>query len=255
MFVIGARWSEPELAPPVAPGGVDAFEWGGVSNAAFAGTLLASVMAVSLPPLLGDAIQRSQASAAAPVLALPKLMGEWQAVDGTPALHWRPRFVNPSVEAAQAYVREGQAVGVFVAFYRGQGPDRKLVSASNALTGSRDLDWNQVTSGRRELQLAGHSVTLRTAELFGPTMPGAVDRPRLRVWATYWVNGRMVHSEPAAKWHSALALLRGQGDDGAAIVLYTDIEERGAAIAALDAFANANLGRLDALLRQTASQR
>jgi len=255
MFVIGARWSEPELAPPVAPGGVDAREWGGVSNAAFAGTLLASVMAVSLPPLMGDAIQRSQASAAAPVLALPKVMGEWQAVDGTQALHWRPRFVNPSVEAAQAYVREGQPVGVFVAFYRGQGPDRKLVSSSNALTGSRDRDWNQVTSGRRELQLAGQSVTLRTAELLGPAVPGAVDRPRLRVWATYWVNGRMVRSDAAAKWHAALALLSGRGDDGAAIVLYTDIEERGAATAALDAFANANLGRLDALLRQTASQR
>ena len=255
MFLIGARWSEPETAVPAPSGGIEVGEWGSVSNAAFAGTLLACVMAVSLPPLLADAIQRSQASAAAPVLTLPKVMGEWQAVDGSPALQWRPRFVNPSVEAAQVYAFQGRTVGVFVAYYRGQGPDRKLVSSSNALTGSSDREWNQVAAGRREIRLAEQSVTLRAAELRGPAMPGSVDRARLRVWATYWVHGRLVHSDAAAKWRAAVALLTGHGDDGAAIVLYTDIDERDAATAALEAFAKSNLGRLDALLRQTASQR
>ena len=255
MFLIGARWSEPGVAPPAASGGIQLRDWGRVSNAAFAGMLLACVLAVSLPPMASEAIQRSQAARAQPAFALPKVLGEWQALGEPHAPQWQPHFVNPSVEAAQTYVFEGQRVGLFVAYYRAQGPDSKLVSSSNVLFSSQDRAWSHVASGRRETQLADRTVTLRTADMLGNAAPGAAHRPHLRAWATYWVNGRMVHSDAAAKWHSAVALLTGRGDDGAAIVFYTDIEERGAATAALESFATSNLGRLDALLRQTASQR
>jgi exosortase A len=255
MFLIGARWSEPEVAPPAVSDGMAVREWPGGASVAFAWMLLACLVTVSLPRLAADAIQRNQATAAVPVLALPQRLGDWQADDGTTAPQWRPRFVNPSVEAAQTYVLGGKTVGVFVAYYRGQGPDSKLVSSRNALVSSQDRGWNQVTSGRRTLQLEGQRLTLRTAELLGPPVPGVVHRPRWVVWTSYWVNGRMVHSAAAAKWHAALALLTGHQDDGAAIVLYSGIEERDSAEAALEAFAKPNLSRLGALLQQAADQR
>jgi len=255
MFVIGARWSEPEAAPSGAADKLAVREWSAGSSAAFGGMLLACVAAVSLPPLWAGAIQRNQASAAEPAFALPKRLGDWQSDGGSPAQRWRPRFINPSVEAAQTYVFDDKKVGVFVAYYRGQGPGRELVSSRNVLVSSQDREWNQVATGRRTLQLDAQSLTLGTAELLGPAGPGAVNRPQLRVWTTYWVNGRMVHSDAAAKWHSALALLTGRPDDAAAIVLYADVEERGLAEFALEAFAKSNLGRLDALLQQTADQR
>lgn len=252
MFLIGARWSEPEAAVPGPSGRPGMREWSGGSRAAFGGMLLACVAAVSLPPLLGDAIQRHPAAAAAPALVLPERMGDWQADSGASSLQWRPRFLNPSVEASRAYAHENKTVGVFIAYYRDQGPDRKLVSSRNVLVSSQDPDWHQIASGRRQLQFEDQSLTMRTADLLGPNVSGAADRSRLTVWTTYWVDGRMVHSDAAAKWHTALALLKGRPDDAAVIVLHSDIEESGAAAAALEAFAKSNLGRLGALLQQAA---
>jgi exosortase A len=255
MFVIGARWSEPEAARSGAADPLAVREWPAGSHAAFGGMLLACVAAVSLPPLWAGAIQRNQVSVAEPAFALPKRLGDWQSDGGSPAQRWRPRFINPSVEGAQTYVLDDKKVGVFVAYYRGQGPGRELVSSRNVLVSSQDREWNHVASGRRLVQIEAQALTLGTAELLGPAGPGTVNRPQLRVWMTYWVNGRMVHSDAAAKWHSALALLTGRPDDAAAIVLYADVEGRGSAEVALEAFAKSNLSRLGALLQRAADQR
>jgi len=256
MFVIGARWSEPEAERSGAGAKLAVREWPAGSNAAFGGMLLACVAVVSLPPLWAGAIQRNQATAGeVPAFALPTRLGDWQSDGGSAAPRWRPRFFNPSFETAQTYVLDDKKVGVFVAYYRGQGPDRELVSSRNVLVSSQNREWNQVASGRQTLQLAAQSLTLGTAELLGPSAPGRVDRPQLKVWTTYWVNGRMVHSDAAAKWHSALALLTGRSDDAALIVLYADVEERSLANSALEAFAKSNLSRLGVLLQQAADQR
>ena len=255
MFLIGARWSEPQAAVSGSSPQRAVREWPGGSRGAFGGMLLACVAVVSLPPLVADAIQHPPATGAAPVLALPDRLGDWRADGNAASLQWRPRFLNPSVEASQAYVRDNETVGVYIAYYRDQGPDRKLVSSRNVLVSSQDREWNQIASGRRELPLAAQSLTLRTAELLGPNVTGSVDRSRLTVWATYWVNGRMVHSDAAAKWHTALALLKGRPDDAAVIVLYAENQGRGAAGAVLEAFAGANLGRLGVLLQEAADKR
>ncbi len=193
MFLIGARWSEPEARTARRigrNGGARVAGWRRVSR--LPGCCWPVWWRCHCRRCAADAIQRNQATAAVPVLALPQRLGDWQADDGTTAPQWRPRFVNPSVEAAQTYVLGGKTVGVFVAYYRGQGPDSKLVSSRNALVSSQDRGWNQVASGRRTLQLEGQRLTLRTAELLGPPVPGVVHRPRWVVWTTLlgqWPHG------------------------------------------------------------------
>jgi exosortase A len=250
MFLIGARWSEPETARSGASDGQVLGTWSGASNAAFVGMLLASLVAVSMPPLLAGAIQRVQVTVAAPSLVLPIRLGDWHSDGGTSTLQWRPRFVSPSVEAAQTYVFDGKKVGVFIAYYRGQGPDRKLVSSQNVLVSSQDREWSQLSSGRRQLDAKDQTLTFRTAQLAGVPAPGDVDRPKLVVWRTYWVNGRTVSSDAGAKLQSALSLLAGKRDDGAAIVLFSEAQTPAMASAALTAFAQANFGLLEDLLRQ-----
>ena len=75
------------------------------------------------------------------------------------------------------------------------------------------------------------------------------------LWQVYWVNGRFTRSEYLAKAYVALSRLLGRGDDAAMIVLYARQAGAGEADAALTAFAQANLGAVDALLRQVASRR
>jgi EpsI family protein len=96
---------------------------------------------------------------------------------------------------------------------------------------------------------------LRTAELLGPSAPGAGQRPRLLVWRTYWVDGRWVAGDAETKLRAALGRLMGHGDDAAVLLLYADAEADPAAQDTLAAFAQAHLGDLEALLREARDAR
>ena len=81
---------------------------------------------------------------------------------------------------------------------------------------------------------------------------------RLRAWRFYWVNGRFTASDVQAKLQGALSRLRGQGDDGAIVVVYTPLaanllesEARTAADAALQDFVRSHGAGLEASLKQT----
>ena len=210
LYMIGARWAEPEAAPAASPAGSSLDSVRGGTRAAFAAVLLACVALIALPPLASAALQRGDSAAAPPQLALPDRFGDWQS-EGAQLTVWRPRFVNPSVEVQRAYALGGQTVGVFVAYYRQQGPERKLVSSENVLVTSEDKLWNHVGNGSQALRTADQALTVRTAELLGTPAPGSAHRPKLVVWRTYWVNGTWVAGDAAAKLRGAFAQLRGRG--------------------------------------------
>jgi exosortase A len=254
MFLIGARWSEPDeaaVAPPA--GGVTGM--GRVrTSAAWSGTVLAAAVVVLLPPLANWGLQRADANVASPQFVLPDRLGDWRA-DRAEMVAWQPTLMNPSLEAQKAYVLGGKTVGVHIAYFRGQGPDRKLVSSQNVLVESQDRHWNQVASGMHQVLAAGTPVNLRTAELLGTPAPGTAHRPMLVVWRTYWVDGSLVAGDVAAKLRGAMASLRGRGDDGAWIVLFADAGSTDEANSALTTFTQANLGLLEGLLRQSRDAR
>lgn len=254
LYMIGARWAEPDAAPAVAQADSTVGGVRGGTSAAFAAVLLACVALIALPPLASAALQGGDTAAASPQLALPDRFGDWQS-EGAQITAWRPRFVNPSVELQRAYALGGQTVGVYIAYYRQQGPERKLVSSENVLVTSEDRLWNHLGNGSQVLGTADQALGLRTAELLGTPAPGSAHRPRLVVWRSYWVDGKWVAGDAAAKLRGAFAQLHGAGDDGALVVLYTDAETGAESKAALTAFAQANMGKLDALLRQARDAR
>jgi EpsI family protein len=99
------------------------------------------------------------------------------------------------------------------------------------------------------------TITVRTAEILGQPQADTEHRPHLVVWRVYWIDGRFIAGDAAAKIDGVLARLRGRGDEGAAIVLFADEETVAASNAALEAFVLANLGSLNALLQRTRDTR
>jgi EpsI family protein len=254
LYLIGARWAEPELALVAVSASRSVHERHGASRRALSATLLAGVLVVLAPQLAAAGLQRAEVDAAPPHLALPDRLGDWDAA-GAQIVEWKPRFQNPSAEVRRAYASEGRTVGVYLAYFRGQGPDRKLVSSQNVLVTADDTKWNQVATGRHQLTSAGGPLALGTAELLGTVQSSAQRRAQLQVWRSYWVNDNLVAGDAAAKLQGALSQLRGQGDDGALIVLYADGESKQESIAALQAFADTNLDALLNLLRQARDAR
>ena len=257
MFLIGARWAEPDEAAATAaavPAGLPPAAWGSAGAAAWSGTVLAAVLVLLLPQLANWGLQRADAGVAAPQLVLPDSLGDWRA-DSAELVRWQPRIENPAAIAHKAYSRDGRSVGVFIAYFRGQAQDSKLVSSQNVLVPSQDPEWNQVASGRHTLRIGDSALDLRSAELLAAPPRGGERRAELTVWRSYWVDGRFVAGDVAAKLRGAMARLRGRGDDGAWLVLYADEGSAEASRAALGAFTTANIGALDDLLRRTRDAR
>lgn len=82
--------------------------------------------------------------------------------------------------------------------------------------------------------------------------PGA-SRKGLRVWQLFWLNGQIEVRPAHAKLLGGWQLLRGQGDDGAIITLYT--QDDAEAVARLTRFARAHDAQIDAALLATQGQR
>ena len=138
-----------------------------------------------------------------------------------PLTPWQPRFANASAYSQTTYTANGQKVGLYLAYYRNQGTERKLVTSTNALVTSEDRSWIRVGGGLREARVENRPLVVRSAEL------RASETSRLRVWQWYWINGRLTASDPLAKVYTALYRLAGQGDDSAVVIVYAEKEFAG----------------------------
>jgi exosortase A len=256
MFMIGMRWSEPDdpalarddnLPPPTGP----AAEPRGLALTAAAGLLVALA-----PHLATTVIEHREQSAAEPRLVLPETLAPgWKRID-KPALGWAPQWMNPSVVEHHAYAGPAGEVGVYVAYFRGQGADRKLVSSRNSVVGINDRTWNAVGRGSARLATpGGGELRAPSVNILAPDVRPGEHRAHIVAWRLYWIDGRFVTGDAPAKLANAASRLRGRGDDGAAIVLYADRAGFEASSAALQAFARDNMGALDELLQRTRDAR
>jgi EpsI family protein len=255
MFMIGARWAEPDA---------DVAEATGLSAQAPAqpgwtlsmpGTALAAVLVVMLPHLVVAALENAEGSAADVVVELPSRFAEGWSSEGAQLVKLTPAFSNPSAEARQVYRGPAGTVGVHVAYFRGQTDERKIVSSQNMLVGMRDNDWNLPLFGSKRVELDGRAIDVRTAMLLGRESAGAAHRPRMMVWRIYWIDGRFIGGDARAKLANALSRLRGRGDEGALILLYADDESTARSNAAIEAFLQANASSLNAVLQRTRGAR
>ena len=247
MFFIGSKWSEPErpvgwVADVEAPttGFSPAKNW----------FVSAAVVAVVALPSIGLwAIDRNLGSGTPRMVAPMALEAGWKTTDAE-SIGFKPAFQNPSAETNTVYTKDGQAVGVYLGYYRDQNYDRKLVSSQNMLVLSNDAAWSNVARGSRPAAFGQTQITVRNAELRHRALSGPDQLGRLTVWQIYWIDGTLTASDYLAKAYSAAYRLLGRGDHSAVIILYTPKDDAGGADNTLQAFVSANYGAIDALLRQ-----
>lgn len=216
MFMIGARWSEEPAEQAGAPETLAADAPLPVRNIWLTTVAIAFLAVVG--PLAYFAI--SKFDPAAPVhLQQLKLPVEWQ--ETQPFASWKPVYANPSAELQIAVARQGKPVGLYIAYYRNQDYQRKLVTSTNTLVVSNDSVWSVVARQRSASNLNGLPPNIQTAQLLGKDSNPA---SRLIVWQWYWINGKLTSSDIEAKLHTALSRLSGHGDDSAVIMLYAPLE-------------------------------
>jgi EpsI family protein len=202
MFAIGMRWREHEAELPAV---------GSSSNviaASRAGNLLVAVvlaLGVACAPRAAIRVLESGPELPQPPLSVESLaQGGWDLAEG-PLADWQPAFTNPSGTLNAVLAKNGRRVGVFIAYYRQQNYERKLISSQNELVKSNDKTWAQVGRGSHDATLAGQQVSLRTGTLRNNLSSIGAEPDRYRVWHCYWINGRIVTSDHLGKLWLALA--------------------------------------------------
>ena len=250
MFMIGARWSEPDppaLAfadrPTSLHGGVDARTW---TVAAGVVALLVATQALVWKLDLATPAQ-------VPVVKLPPaLEGGWTARPADPAA-WAPIFKNPSATAHVDYVSGDKVVTVWVGYFRNQGQERKLVSTTNILVEDHSPVWALVSAGSSALSPAAPAARVSTAVLRQPADLKVEPRVRLQVAHLYWVDGHFTHRAAEAKVRTALSRLMGRGDDGAVLTFTTSLPADGPAAVDLHRFISQQLPVFGPALTRTAA--
>lgn len=211
MFWIGSRWREDEAPDGGTHDAVNSSPAVPYGGSALSAALAAAVMIVVWPLAEWRIDQAAKPDIAS--LEAPAHIPGWSDGIGDVAA-WNPQFNNASAYLRKTYVKDGRPVGLYVGYYRNQGSDRKMVSSNNGLVKSVDRSWVSVADGKRESNVQGRSVDVRTAEL------RSLANERLIVWQWYWINGRLTSSDYLAKAYTALYRLMGQGDDSAVVIAY-----------------------------------
>lgn len=210
MFWIGSWWRESDDSNTSTPlAAAEAADEGRGANRFFYVTALVMALTVIWP--LADLRAESSVSRSPVHLTLQPASG-WSATQAT-APPLEPRFSSPSATLHEQLERNPLRVGLYIAFYRDQGFDRKLVSSDNKLVSSQDAVWNIVRGAELDVPIDGsRPVTMTRLQ--------ARDGSRLMVLKWYWIDGVVTSSDVLAKAATAWSRLLGRGDDSAAIVVY-----------------------------------
>jgi exosortase A len=255
MFAIGARWSEPEVLPALPGSRGDAALVRPAPALVAWLPVLAAVVVSGLFPRWAAHRLTDQGVETPLVLTAPALDGMPQT---TTDIDYRPSFQQPTASVEQAY---GSAAGtgpvtLHVAYYRRQAYGHKLVASSNMMVKSDDPRWHRTASGEHEVQVAGAPVNLRTAEIRGGSVAGALsDTPRLHVRQVLWVDGHLTASDSQAVLRGLQSQFAARGDDAAAITWFVQSADPTAAQVVLDRFAQTQLPAIGRWLAQARASR
>ena len=256
MFMIGARWSEPELnaaTPDAAPG---TSTTGGKQPSMAGFWLFALVFAVIVasPLFAKRMLEQTGSGPANQVVLADANLPPWQAADAG-AIGFKPHFLNPSAESNRLYVDGDKTIGVYQAYYRGQNYERKLVTSTNVLVTSNDKAWSQVGYGAVSVDFGDGDGArpVRFTELRRMGAAPTEAPERMLAWQTYWIHGRLTSNDYLAKVYSAAYQLLGRGDDSAVLVFYTPVQVSGDARETLASFVASQYGRIDEVLEAAAA--
>ncbi|MCF8154372.1 MAG: exosortase A [Rhodoferax sp.] len=266
MFLVGARWAQPEHNESVGMPELSAAPGGGAATAPVAAIWLATLGMALITACAqlalwtmernagGDASASvmERGGALSRVLPAPTALGPgwsvsaWDAGSGLP--HFKPAYQNPSLSMHAAYASAGKSVGLYLGIYRQQGRGHALVSSDNVLVQSKDAHWAVVARSSKSVLAGGQPIMVHGSQLRRADLNDSLARGALRVWQVNWVNGSLTHSDHLAKAIGAFYRLIGRSDDAAVIVIYTPEGIAGQGDAALASFLADNYAAINALL-------
>ncbi len=244
MFAIGLRWTDVR-GDSGSPTVQRSYAQAGVTHTVFT-LLAASLLTVAVWPATAGWIESRVDGRPVQIEAIAA-RGGWE-VAPMAAGDWVPALVAPSAVDAQAFVRDGSTVGVYLGVYRDQKQGSELVNTLNQIVRSDSKQWRLIESGTRQVRLNGDRTQVRTAVARGAT-------GQFLIWHWYWLAGHSTSSDVRAKVQLALQRLTGGSDTATWVAIYTPVDDDvSAGERRLTAFVEVMSGPIDNALATTADR-
>jgi EpsI family protein len=232
LFWVGSFWREDLDLLPAIPNVATRAQKDQSSPAAIMVATLAGAVIVAVWPIAAARFEETGSYAPLAIDLQPPAGWESAAVLLS---DWPPHFINPRAEFRRIYVRDNQRVGLYIAYYRNQREGSQLISSQNKLVVSSNSEWGSISETQRSLSVGSERLPLIEARLRGRSA-------QLLAWHWYWVDGQYVVNPYWAKLLQAKSTLLGRGDEGAAVVLFTEVDaDRELAASRLQSFLEAML--------------
>lgn len=237
-FFIGARWADPE--PEVAA--ITAGQVAPLPRIAIA-AFAASALALASSAGAGFLMNTYSAGYTSATLDVgPAVHGLETIQPQLPQL--MPSYVGATTEIRNTYRFQNAEIQLYVAYYRNQTQGRELVNVNNLLESSKTWEWR---SSQRQPSENGLLQTLHSEQY---TKVGVIAHGA----RIYWIGGFLTQSDSVSKLLQVFNLLRGRGDDSAAIIISASAETDDHAKQALAAFIDERLPKLINVLNQMGTQ-
>lgn len=214
MFAIGMRWSEPDPPEAIPHQSANPALPTTRTSTTIVTTLLLGALLMAGPLAFKHLTGKSTTN---PVqLDWPISLVNWQ-FNPEPLSTWRPAYTGASASLQGRYTDGTHTLGIYIAYYRNQNYERKLVSSTNLLVPYKDDQWQEINRSTAQYQLPNGQLSTRQAELIAK-QDGVQQRLRVNYW--YWINGKTSIRDSEAKLLTATSLLSGHGDDSAVVMVY-----------------------------------
>ena len=246
MFIIGARWSEPELALGLAIQ-TEPTHSSTDSRLKIAVMTFIFSLFVSVPIFANFAFDLDRKSVSTDISLPFKLGHDWELI-GDSSIQFRPSYKSPDAEGQRMYSDQGQAVGLYIGLYKHQNSAIKMVSSSNVLVTSQDLHWTQLSQGTTSILIDQNEHAIKTTVLQKAGGQGSSNPDRLLTWKFYWIGGQLTANDYLAKVYAVWRRITGRDDDSAVIILYTKDESNAQASATLTSFLRASYDSINSIL-------
>lgn len=164
-------------------------------------------------------------------------------------VEFKPAWQNPSAEGQVQVKAEEAMIGVYIAQYGNQSPQRKLISSTNTLATYQDRHWRITAQSLGSIAFGNENLSVQIADL---TQQADANPLRLKVVYWYLIGDDVTASPVKGKLLTARNQLLGRGDQGAVVVLYTPADAN--ALERLSRFATVNAENIKKMATASGSQ-
>jgi exosortase A len=181
-----------------------------------AGVAAAALALVAAPRAYAAYAERAPAGTAA-ALEAPAASAPWLPVTNPAAAEWGPAFPRADGTILQSYAAGGRTFDLFLAYYRNQTSEKRLVAYENQLAEER---WDMVSRSTEILSFGGEDVPVAVTRL-------RAGRSARVLYAVYWADRHFAASPLKVKLLQARASFIDRTPEAAFIAFSTEVRDIG----------------------------